>query len=154
KSIKKEKIMIKILENKLHNEIPLTKFMDLKITKYDEKELITIAPLNKNINDKGTAFGGSLATLTIISGWSICWLISKELEINSENIVVIKNEHSYRKPVTKELICHTKRPTKDEIENLKNKLLLKKSASIKISSQIIEDGEVCVDFTGYYVIKI
>ncbi|WP_419671555.1 YiiD C-terminal domain-containing protein [Aliarcobacter butzleri] len=118
--------MIKILENKLHNEIPLTKFMDLKITKYDEKELITIAPLNKNINDKGTAFGGSLATLTIISGWSICWLISKELEINSENIVVIKNEHSYRKPVTKELICHTKRPTKDEIENLKNKLLLKK----------------------------
>ncbi|MCG3687808.1 thioesterase domain-containing protein [Aliarcobacter butzleri] len=146
--------MIKILENKLHNEIPLTKFMDLKITKYDEKELITLAPLNKNINDKGTAFGGSLATLTIISGWSICWLISKELEINSENIVVIKNEHSYRKPVTKELICHTKRPTKDEIENLKNKLLLKKSASIKISSQIIEDGEVCVDFTGYYVIKI
>lgn len=146
--------MIKILENKLHNEIPLTKFMDLKITKYDEKELITIAPLNKNINDKGTAFGGSLATLTIISGWSICWLISKELEINSKNIVVIKNEHSYRKPVTKELICHTKRPTKDEIENLKNKLLLKKSASIKISSQIIEDDEVCVDFTGYYVIKI
>ncbi len=146
--------MIKILENKLHNEIPLTKFMDLEITKYDEKELITIAPLNKNINDKGTAFGGSLATLTIISGWNICWLISKELEINSENIVVIKNEHSYRKPVTKELICHTKRPTKDEIENLKNKLLLKKSASIKISSQIIEDGEVCVDFTGYYVIKI
>lgn len=146
--------MIKILENKLHNEIPLTKFMDLKITKYNEKELITIAPLNKNINDKGTAFGGSLATLTIISGWSICWLISKELEINSENIVVIKNEHSYRKPVKKELICHTKRPTKDEIENLKNKLLLKKSASIKISSQIIEDGEICVDFTGYYVIKI
>ncbi|MCT7552816.1 thioesterase domain-containing protein [Aliarcobacter butzleri] len=146
--------MIKILENKLHNEIPLTKFMDLKIAKYDEKELITIAPLNTNINDKGTAFGGSLATLTIISGWSICWLISKELEINSENIVVIKNEHSYRKPVTKELICHTKRPTKDEIENLKNKLLLKKSASIKISSQIIEDGEICVDFTGYYVIKI
>ena len=146
--------MIKILKNKLHNEIPLTKFMDLKITKYDEKELITIAPLNKNINDKGTAFGGSLATLTIISGWSICWLISKELEINSENIVVIKNEHSYRKPVTKKLICHTKRPTKDEIENLKNKLLLKKSASIKISSQIIEDDEVCVDFTGYYVIKI
>ncbi|MCT7908637.1 thioesterase domain-containing protein [Arcobacter lacus] len=146
--------MIKILEDKLHNEIPLTKFMDLEITKYDEKELITTAPLDKNINDKGTAFGGSLATLTIISGWSICWLISQELNIDSKNIVVIKNEHSYRKPVTKELICHTYKPTKDEIENLKNKLLLKKSASIKINSQIIEDGEICVDFIGYYVIKI
>ncbi|MCT7911254.1 thioesterase domain-containing protein [Arcobacter lacus] len=146
--------MIKILEDKLHNEIPLTKFMNLEITKYDEKELITTAPLDKNINDKGTAFGGSLATLTIVSGWSICWLISQELNIDSKNIVVIKNEHSYRKPVTKELICYTYKPTKDEIENLKNKLLLKKSASIKINSQIIEDGEICVDFIGYYVIKI
>lgn len=155
KAIKiEEENMIKILENKLHNEIPLTKFMDLKILKYNEKKLITTAPLNKNINDKGTAFGGSLATLTIISAWSICWLITKELNLNSNNIVVIKNEHSYRKPVTKELICHTIKPNQNDIEKLKNKLLEKKSASIKINSQIIENGEICVDFVGYYVIKI
>ena len=146
--------MIKILENKLHNEIPLTKFMDLKITKYDEKELITIAPLNKNINDKGTAFGGSLATMTIISSWSICWLISKELGFDSNNIVVIKNENSYKKPVTKDIICHTTKPTIEQLNILKEKLEKKKSASIKIYSKIIEDGEICVEFEGYYVIKL
>ena len=37
---------------------------------------------------------------------------------------------------------------------LKQKLQIKKSASLKIQSQIIEDGEICVDFEGYYVIKI
>lgn len=146
--------MIKELENKLHTQIPLTKLMELKIINYDEELLKTTAPLSININDKGTAFGGSLATITIISSWSLCWLISQELGFQSDNIVIIKNEHSYKKPVTKDIICVTKKPSIQEIEILKNKLLSKKSASIKIESQIIENGEICVDFTGYYVIKL
>ncbi len=146
--------MIKELEKKLHNEIPLTKFMNLKILNYNEKELITTIPLDVNINDKGTAFGGSLATLTIISGWSLCWLISKELGFNSNNIVIIKNENSYKKPVTKDIICHTFKPNNEEINILKEKLLSKQSASVKITSQIVENNEICVGFVGYYVIKI
>ncbi len=146
--------MIKTLQNKLYNEIPLTKLMELEIKDYNDFELMTIAPLEININDKGTAFGGSLSTITIISAWSLCWLISKELGFDSNNIVIIKNETSFRKPVTKDIICHTFKPLKEDIEILKKKLETKKSASIKISSQIIENDEICVDFTGYYVIKI
>ncbi len=146
--------MINELQNKLHNEIPLTKMMELKIQDYNEKELITTAPLNININDKGTAFGGSLSTMTIISAWSLCWLISKELGFNSNNIVIIKNETSFRKPVTKDIICYTKKPSFEEIKLLKQKLETKKSASIKIESAIIENNEICVEFLGYYVIKL
>ena len=145
--------MLNKLQNKLYNEIPLTKLMEIKIQDYNESELITTAPLSININDKGTAFGGSLSTITIISAWSLCWLISKELGFDSKNIVIIKNETSYRKPVTKDIICHTKKPLQKEIEILKQKLETKKSASIKIESHIIENGEICVDFVGYYVIK-
>lgn len=146
--------MIKELQNKLYNEIPLTKIMEIKIQNYNNQELITTASLGININDKGTAFGGSLSTLSIISGWSLCWLISKELGFNSNNIVIIKNETSFRKPVTKDIICHTKKPSNEEIQILKEKLLIKKSASIKIESKIIENDEICVDFVGYYVIKL
>ena len=146
--------MINTLQNKLHNEIPLTKFMQLQIKDYNEQELITTAPLDVNINDKGTAFGGSLSTITIISSWSLCWLISQELGFDSKNIVVIKNENSYLKPVTKDIICNTIKPNKKEIEILKNKLEKKGSASIKIKSQIIEENEVCVEFEGVYVIKL
>ena len=119
--------MIDILQNKLHNEIPLTKLMNIKIENYNDSELITTAPLDININDKGTAFGGSLSTITIISAWSLCWLISKELGFNSNNIVIIKNETSFRKPVTKDIICHTKKPSYKQIEILKQKLITKPS---------------------------
>jgi len=109
--------MYKELEKKLHTQIPLTKLMDLKVENYDDEKLITTAPLDININDKGTAFGGSLATMTIISAWSICWLITKELGFDSNNIVVIKNEHSYKKPVTKNIVCHTLKPSPESLIN-------------------------------------
>ena len=147
-------MLVEELQKKLHNEIPLTKYMDIKIKEYNEKELITTAPLSININDKGTAFGGSLSTITIISAWSLCWLIAKELRFNSKNIVVIRNENSYKKPVTKDISCYTQKPSQEEIQRLKEKLETKKSASIKINSYIIEDNEVCVEFEGYYVIKL
>ncbi|MDX9900161.1 MAG: YiiD C-terminal domain-containing protein [Aliarcobacter sp.] len=146
--------MIKELQNKLYNDIPLTKIMEIKIQNYTNQELITTASLGININDKGTAFGGSLSTITIISGWSLSWLISKELGFDSNNIVIIKNETSFRRPVTKDIVCHTKKPSLEEIQILKEKLLTKKSASLKIKSKIIEDGETCVDFVGFYVIKL
>ena len=147
-------MLLEVLQKKLHNEIPLTKLMNINIKEYNEKELITTAPLNININDKGTAFGGSLSTMTIISSWSLCWLISKELGFNSKNIVVIKNENSYKKPVTKDIVCYTQKPSQQEIATLKEKLQTKKSASIKINSIIIENNETCVEFQGYYVIKL
>ena len=147
-------LLINELQKKLHNEIPLTKIMNIQIQTYDEKELITTAPLDMNINDKGTAFGGSLSTMTIISSWSLCWLISKELGFDSKNIVVIKNENSYKKPVTKDIVCYTQKPSQQEIATLKEKLQTKKSASIKINSIIIENNETCVEFQGYYVIKL
>lgn len=146
--------MINQLQNKLFNEIPLTKIMNIQINDYNSKELITTAPLDININDKGTAFGGSLSTITIISAWSMCWLITKELGYDSNNIVVIKNENSYKRPVTKNIFCYTKKPSFEEIIRLKNKLEEKRSASIKIESSIIEDNNTCVEFIGYYVIKI
>ena len=146
--------MKELLQKKLHEEIPLTKLMDFKIESYEEKRLVTKAPLEININDKGTAFGGSLSTITIISAWSMCWLISKELGYDSKNIVVIKNENTYNKPVTKDIFCYTKKPNSDEIKLIDKKLKEKGSASVKIVSNIIEDNNVCVSFEGIYVIKL
>jgi len=147
-------VLVNKLQEKLHNEIPLTKVMNIKIEDYNNKEMITSAPLDINVNDKGTAFGGSLSTMTIISSWSMCWLISQELGYDSKNIVVIKNENSYMKPVTRDILCYTQKPTNEQIEVLKSKLEAKGSASIKITSKIIEDDNTCVDFTGTYVIKL
>lgn len=142
------------LENKLHTQIPMTKLMHLNICSIENDKLITTAPLDININDKGTAFGGSLSTITIISSWSIAYLISLKLNLENTNIVIYQNNTKILRPVTKNIICHTYMPTSKEIEELKDKLDKKSSASINISSKIIENDKTCVDFNGIYIIKV
>jgi len=128
--------------------------MQLEIKNYDEKYLITNAPLKPNINDKGTAFAGSLCTMTTISSWSLCWLLTQEMGFKNTSIVILKNDIHYLKPITSDFVCHTNKPSSDEVKILKEKLNTKKSGSIKITSNIYENSESCVTFEGIYVIKI
>lgn len=144
----------KELEKKLHNQIPLTKYMQINIDSLDNENLITTAPLDPNINDKGTGFAGSLSTLVTISAWSACFLEVSKLGFNNAMIAIIKSDTAYKIPVTKKLNCVTSMPTRVQIETLEKKLKAKGSASIKIKSQILEDDNVCVEFEGIYVIKI
>lgn len=147
--------MIKRLKEKLYKQIPLTKYMQIDIKELTKKDLITTAPIEPNINDKMTGFAGSLSTLVTISAWSACYLcVEEKLGFKDAMIAIIKSDTSYRAPVTKELFCKTILPTQEEVDKLKDKLLLKGSGSLKVKSQIIENGKTCVDFQGVYVIKI
>lgn len=146
---------LKALKYKLHSQIPLTKFMQIDIKEIKNNCLITTAPIEKNINDKQTGFAGSLSTLVTISAWSACYLNVIDLGFNKNcMIAVIKSDTAYRAPVTKELYCKTILPSKEQLQTLKRKLQEKKSASIRIKSQILQDDKVCVDFEGVYVIKL
>ncbi|NVJ53651.1 MAG: YiiD C-terminal domain-containing protein [Campylobacteraceae bacterium] len=147
--------MLKKLKEKLHKQIPLTKYMQISPEEIKEDKLITTAPIEPNINDKQTGFAGSLSTLVTISAWSACYLVIEEqLNFKDTMIAVIKSDTSYRAPVTKNLYCETTMPNEEEIKRVKEKLDSKGSASLRIKSQIIEDEKVCVDFEGIYVIKI
>ncbi len=146
--------MLEELKDRLYSKVPLTKYMQINPEFIDENYLITTAPLKPNINDKGTGFAGSLSTLVTISAWCACFLESSKLGYEKAMIAVIKSNTFYRAPVTKNLVCKTILPSKNEIEILEKKLKEKKSASLKIKSQILQDEQVCVDYEGIYVIKI
>lgn len=51
--------------------IPIARAMELSISGYDGESLTMSAPLAPNINDKGCAFGGSMASVMTLAGWSL-----------------------------------------------------------------------------------
>ena len=53
-------------ERFLHEQIPLTKAMEVTLESYDGSQLVVTAPLEPNYNHLGTAFGGSLSALTTL----------------------------------------------------------------------------------------
>jgi len=59
------------LEHELLADIPLARAMALRVAAHDGDSLTLAAPLAPNINDKGCAFGGSLASLMTLAGWGV-----------------------------------------------------------------------------------
>ena len=51
------------------DDIPLTRAMGLRVESLGEGGIRMNAPLEPNVNDKGTAFGGSLAAILTLAGW-------------------------------------------------------------------------------------
>jgi thioesterase domain-containing protein len=62
------------LERELLVQIPLARAMALRIAHHDRTTLTLAAPLAPNRNDKGCAFGGSLASVMTLAGWGLARL--------------------------------------------------------------------------------
>lgn len=85
----------------LHESIPLTAAMRLRVLGGEAGGIELLAPLEPNRNHQGAAFGGSLATLGIVSGWA---LLQQELQREgcAARIVVQRSECDYLEPVDAE----------------------------------------------------
>lgn len=83
---------------RVRGEIPLTAAMDLQVAACDGDSLVLRVPLAPNVNDKGTAFAGSITALGCISGWCLLTLWG-EREIGACQVAVYDAHFAFRKPL-------------------------------------------------------
>ena len=86
------------LERELLAAIPMARAMALSVARYDGDSLTVAAPLAPNVNDKGCAFGGSLASLMTLAGWGLIKLALDARGMHGE-IYVQDSTIRYRAPV-------------------------------------------------------
>ena len=90
------------LEAHILENIPLADAMNLKVRRYTGDLLEMTAPLTPNVNDKGCAFGGSMASLLTLAGWGLI-----ELGLSAQNLecdIYVGDSHvRYHEPVWSEL---------------------------------------------------
>ena len=79
-------------------DIPLLDAMQLAFTAYDDLSLWMEAPLAPNINNKGTAFGGSIASICLFGGWAVSTLGFVDAGIQNTEIVVYTSEMTFERP--------------------------------------------------------
>lgn len=61
------------LETYLHDNIPLTRAMAVRVVSIAPDKVVLGAPLAPNINVHDTVFGGSASTLATITAWSLVY---------------------------------------------------------------------------------
>lgn len=143
--------MIDELQKVLHSEIPLTKAIGIEVVEYGDQGLILSAPLENNINHKSTAFGGSLYSVSVLSGWGLIYMLLREHGL-SGHIVIYESSTRFLKPVTNDIVASCAFDSTEQCEKLLRTYKRKGIVRTRLESHVICNPETSVIFEGSYVI--
>lgn len=139
------------LENILHQEIPLTRSIGIRVIHASVESVTLSAPLQPNINHKHTAFGGSLYSVAVLAGWGLIYLLLRKYDI-AAHIVIQESRVSYSSPVTDIITATCTRAPEPEVERFLKAFARNGKARLGLTSIIQQHGQDAVRFEGQYVI--
>jgi thioesterase domain-containing protein len=139
------------LKRYLYENIPLTEAMQLQVMVASPERILLACPLEPNINHRGTAFGGSIASLATLAGWSWLWVMMRERQIGPR-IVVSKSEIDYIGPVEGDFTAELRPPSDREIMAFTNSFDRRNSARIELKVDVLCNGEEVAHFKGVFVV--
>lgn len=120
--------------------IPLARAMQLRVTRYDGDVLELAAPLAPNVNDKGCAFGGSLASLMTLTGWGLIELALRARGLDCD-VYIGDSQLRYRAPVWGELVAEAHLADDADFDGFFSSLERRGKARLDVACAIAgEDG--------------
>jgi len=105
-------------------------------------------PLAPNINDKGTAFAGSVFSLAVLSGYEIALERSNHLNL-SGNLFLLSSHITYHQPGLSDLITRSR-----IIEDLKPTRKANWKMRIEVEVVDAQSQSLCATFEGLYVLQV
>ena len=139
------------LQAELDQSIPLTLAMQLKVSAWSDQGLTLMAPLAPNINDKGSAFGGSLSALLTLAGWGLLWLRTKETNMSCD-LVIHRAEIRYVRPVTGPILVLCPQPGNVEWLLFCDQFASRGKARIRLRPVVLDlAGQEAVTFQSEFV---
>jgi thioesterase domain-containing protein len=141
------------LEAFLHERIPLSRALGCQVVAADRRGVHLRAPLEPNTNMHGTAFAGSLASLSLLSGW--IWVVVALRERGEQAAVVVSRcEVAYLAPVDGELNVHCAPPEPAEWQTFSDSLRERGRARLSLASTVSTiDGIPKVSTLCEYAVK-
>lgn len=137
----------------LHEEIPLTRAMDLRAVDVTAQQLVLEAPLAPNKNHLGTAFGGALHTVPLLACYGALWMVLREAGIDG-HVIVKRSNALYRAPVTGPIRAVCERPSAPLATEFLADLRRHKKARMELRAIVAAsatDGKPAVEFDGSFV---
>lgn len=138
------------LEKFLHEQIPISKAMGVKILMANEASVELYGPLEPNRNHLGTAFGGSLNALLVLAGYS--WIFNALESQGHHCHILLKTGHTeYFHPVEEDITAICRKPEQNLMDEFLKIYERKGLARINLISEISSRDGVACRFTGEFV---
>ncbi|SMO53467.1 YiiD C-terminal domain-containing protein [Gracilimonas mengyeensis] len=139
------------IQNYLYENIPVTKALGVEAVAFSREEVKFKAPLAVNINHRSTAFGGSISSLLITTGWSYLRLLFDE-HGPVPRIVIGKSSTNYLQPVSDDFTSELIIPKKETLERFWEMYNRFGKTRITLQAKIVYQGVVQAEFEGEFVV--
>lgn len=124
----------------LHERIPVTRQMGIRVIAVDETSLRVAAPLAPNRNHRDTAFAGSLSSVAILAGWTLLHLKLRNEGLDCR-LVIQSSSVDFLVPVEADFEAVSTIPSEREWSKFVSKLSRKGKARMTLRSVV--DCETC-----------
>jgi thioesterase domain-containing protein len=137
------------LQNRIVAEFTLARHIGIVVESADDAAVVLRAPLAPNANYKGTAFGGSLYSLAVLTGWA--W-VTRYLAARGLFVDAVIQESSTRfiAPVEGELRASAAAPSDAQIDKFRKMLQRAGRGRIRVRVEIIYGDTLAALFEGVF----
>lgn len=131
--------------------MPPVRALQLSLEGFDGERLQLSAPLSANVNDKGCAFGGSLASMMTLASWGLVALHIEEAVLEAD-VFVADSQIRYLAPLFADLDVQAELAADAAWPSFIATLRERGRARIGLVSRaMLPDGGVATEFTARYV---
>ena len=138
------------MEAYLHEHIPVSAAMGTRVVQATPEGVVLAAPLAPNVNHRDTAFGGSVAALAILAGWTLVHLRLHEEGIHART--VIQTTHMrYLVPVEDAFEAHATPPSERAWHRFLAALERRRRGRVRLQVEVRCFGQLVATLEGAYV---
>lgn len=135
-----------------YQAMPPVAAMQLRIAGFDGDALRLEAPLAAHVNDKGCAFGGSLASLMTLAGWGLVTLRLRQSGVAAD-VYVADTQLHYRAPLFADLRASAWLADPAAWAGALERLRDRGRASIRLAACVtLPDGGIAAECSARYVV--
>jgi thioesterase domain-containing protein len=136
--------------NAQYAAMPPVAAMRLRAVAFDGDVLRLHAPLDANVNDKGCAFGGSMASAMTLAGWGLLTLRLAAAGLDAE-VYVADSQLKYLRPLYADLLAEAWLEPGTDGDALLRGLRERGRARATLQARVLDpDGQVVAEFAGRF----
>lgn len=136
----------------LADHVPITRAMGIRLRSFDDTGVTMTAPLEPNVNDKGIAFGGSLASILALSCWALADLLLREAGFEAD-VLIAAATTEYHAPVPGQIVARCPLPPPTEREAFVAAYRLRRKARLRLTATIETEAGTAATFHATYIAR-
>jgi thioesterase domain-containing protein len=141
---------LRAAEKFLHEQIPITRAMGLRVVSNDDSGFAVEAPVALNSNHLRTAFGGSINAVATLAAYGLLWV---ELDDPATHVVVAESSIKFLRPVRTMVYAICARPSADAWRAFQTRFAEKGKAHIALRVSVVDAGQIAAEFEGIFVAR-